>query len=136
MKFISSSIVLLSFLFTSAPAFALSPVPPVERTVNTECIKAAIEVRDTAIINGLDTFSGKVRTALTVRKDALKASWDLSGKSRRDSIRSAWRTYSDSVKTAKHEHQAARRAAWNTFHTTRATCGDKSPSEQNMEVAL
>lgn len=127
---------MLSFLFTSAPAFALSPVPPVERTINAECMKAAIEVRDTAIIGGLDIFSGKVRTALTVRKDALKASWDLSGKSRRDSIKSAWRTYSMSVKSAKNEHQSARRAAWNTFHTARTACGDKSPSEQNMEIAL
>ena len=127
---------MLSFLFTSAPAFALSPVPPVERTINAECMKAAIEVRDTAIIGGLDIFSSKVRTALTVRKDALKAAWDMTGKSRRDSIKSAWRTYSMSVKSAKNEHQSARRATWNTFHTARTACGDKSPSEQNMEIAL
>lgn len=127
---------MLSFLFTSAPVFALSPVPPTEATINAECMKSAIEVRDTSIMTGLDTFSGKVRTALTIRKDALKASWDMSGKTRRDSIKSAWRTYSTSIKSAKQEHQAARRAAWNTFHASRTACGDKSPSEQNMEVVL
>ncbi len=134
MKFISSSIVLLSFLFTGIPAFAQNDNARI--SINAECMKAAIEARDTAIINELDIFSGKIRTALTVRKDALKTSWDLFGKARRDSIRSAWRTYSISTKAAKNEHQTARRTAWNTFHTARAACGDKSPSEQNMEIAL
>lgn len=133
-KFISSSIFLLSFIFIAVPVFAENNNE--RTTINSECMKSAIEVRDTAIIGALDTFSGKVRSALMTRKDTLKTSWDLSGKPRRDAIKSAWRIYNTSIKSAKQEHQSARRAAWTAFHTARAACGDKSPSEQNMEVVL
>lgn len=88
------------------------------------CMQDAVEKRDTSIISSVSTFSTSVTSALTVRKDAIKASWNLSTKEERDSARkSAWENYKTSAVQAKQDLKTGKSKAWDQFRIDRKACG-------------
>lgn len=97
------------------------------KVVDPMCIQNAIEKRDTAVITAFSGFSTSVTTALTVRKDALKAAVILTDKNAKETARkAAWSTFKTSSKTAATTLRTARRAAWTTYETDTKACGVKN----------
>ncbi len=92
--------------------------------VDLACVAAAVDKRDMAMIAAWDKYSAAIKTALSARKDALKAAWALTDKkARNEAIRKAWNAYRDSVKAAKKTFRDERTAAWKQFRTDRRACG-------------
>lgn len=88
------------------------------------CMQDAVEKRDTSIISSVSTYSTAVTSALTVRKDAIKASWSLSTKEERDSARkAAWENYKTSAVQAKQDLKTGKSKAWDQFRIDRKACG-------------
>lgn len=100
------------------------------------CVQAAIESRDTAVSASVDTYAAAAKSALSVRKDALKAAWALAKKAeRREAIKTAWKTYKKAVKTARQTFKESRKTAWNTFKTAMQTCKPaKTQDSTNQSV--
>jgi len=95
------------------------------------CMQTAVETRDTAIISALDTYAATAKSALTARKDALKAAWAIADrKERRTAIKAAWDTYRKAIKEARSTFKASRKTAWDTFKAASKVC--KPAKTQDM----
>lgn len=93
-------------------------------TVDSACMQTAVDKRDTAIMAAVDAYAVSVKTALTTRKDALKAAWALTDKAQRETAsKAAWTAFSGTWKKASQSTKAARKAAWATFKTDAKACG-------------
>ena len=104
-------------------------------TVQLSCVATAVEVRDNAIIAAHDAFSVSIKNALTVRRDALKAAWNISDKTARETAKkAAWSTFKTSSQAAHTAMRAARVAAWNTFNTSATVCGVKNHGEKSHKI--
>lgn len=87
------------------------------------CMIAAVNKRDTALISALDKFHVSTKTALEIRKEALKRAWNLSDeKERTVAIKAAADTFKASARKAAKELKEARRAAWKQYETDRKAC--------------
>ncbi len=101
---------------TTAPA---APKP----ALDVACIQGAIEKRDTAIIGGVDAFGTAIKSALTTRKDALKAAWAVEkAKDRRAARKAAWAAYDKAAKDAHSALKSVRNGAWSTYKTDLKAC--------------
>lgn len=141
MKKLFFSFILISFVFAGVsiafaqeqPATTPTPTTPVitekkpaPQPFDPTCIQNAIEKRDTAIIVAFDKFSAAIKSALGIRKDALKAAWAKpTAKERRAAVREVWNAYKKSTREAGAAAKTERRAAWNQFRTDRIACKDK-----------
>lgn len=142
MKKILFSFILASFVFSGVSiAFAqeqpttttlTTPTTPVITTkpapkpFDPVCIQNAIEKRDTAVIAAFDKFSSTIKSALGVRKDALKAAWAKpTAKERRAAVKAAWDAYKKSTREAVAAAKKERKAAWDQFRKDRIACKDK-----------
>jgi hypothetical protein len=95
------------------------------------CVISAVDKRDTAIIAAFDTYTSAARSALTVRKDALKVAWAIADTSqRKTAIRAAHKTYRSSVMTARNNFKNAKKTAWKQFKSDAKLCGTSVPSEE------
>lgn len=114
----------------AAPALAedtanttATTTPPVRKTLDLACMQSAVEKRDNAIIAAFDAYSASVKTALTTRRDALKAAWGLTDRiQRRDAINAAWKAHRKARNDAFRTLRDARRAAWKQFRADAKTC--------------
>lgn len=98
------------------------------------CMSAAVDVRDTAVLNAFDAYSVSVKSALTARRTALKAAWLVAdAEDREDAVVKAWVDFKASFGTAKRTLRDARNNAWTTFKASRKTCGGEK-SDHNAEV--
>lgn len=96
-------------------------------TLDLACVASAVDKRDTAVDNAWNTYSAAISSALTTRRDALKAAWVLTDvTARRTAVKAAWTSYSAAHRTAWNTWTAARRAAWKQFATDRKACGVKT----------
>lgn len=140
MKKIIFSFALLSFMFLGVsfafaqeqPATTATPTTPVitekpmPKPFDPVCIQNAIETRDTAIIAAFDKFSSAIKSALGIRKDALKAAWAKPiAKERRAAVKAAWDAYKKSTREAAALAKKERKAAWDQFRKDRIACKDK-----------
>lgn len=103
------------------------------------CIKPAVEKRETAIGAAFGAYTTSATTALTARKTALLAAWDLTdATARQTAIRTAWKTYRDATQTARKTLRAARVSAWTQFATDVKACGAtlsaSSEASHSMEI--
>ena len=104
-------------------------------TVQLSCVSTAVEVRENAIIAAHDAFAVSIKSALTVRRDALKAAWNIADKATRETARkSAWTTFRTSSQAAHTAMRAARVAAWTTFNTSATVCGVKNHGEKSHKI--
>lgn len=100
------------------------------------CMQAAIEERDTAIVTAVDAWHATVKIALTRRKDALKAAWNIEERhARRQAIRQAWSDYRKSSHEARRELRRDKHEAWETFRRERKDCR-VSPSDDQSSASL
>lgn len=105
-----------------------------------QCMASAVEKRDNSIISAVDTFNAAIKSALGVRKDAVKAVWNTADSAARQTARkSAEATFKTSVKAAHEKVRSDRKAAWSTFDSDANTCGFKNHGEKleivNVPVA-
>lgn len=118
-------------LATSVPLVAKLATP-----TNLVCMQTAVEKRDNAIIAAWDTFSASMKSALTTRRDALKAGWAKEvRKDRRTALHEAWRAYKNARKAAREAFRNSRNAAWNTFRTEGKACKGVSRLDEGANEA-
>lgn len=87
------------------------------------CMQAAVDKRDSAIIVAWDAYSVSMKTALSTRKDALKAAWAKSAiAERRTALKAAWEAYRKATQTSRNALNKAKREAWNQFSKDRKAC--------------
>lgn len=100
-------------------------------TIDIACVRNAIEKRDTAVIAAVDAYATAVKSALSTRKDAEKAAWNLTDRTaRRTALKAAQMTYRNSVRAARKAFRDARNSAWKQFRTDRKACGGSAGSEE------
>ncbi len=101
-------------------------------TVDTTCIKNAIEKRDNAVISALNIFNSSVSLALAARRDALKAAWDLTDKAqRKEALKTAWGNYKTSLKDSRTTLKDTKKTTWKQFYIDRKACGKAVSGEDN-----
>lgn len=114
-------------------AFALPASAATTKTataVDGKCMETAVDKRDTAIMNAIDTFHTAVKTALTTRKDALSAAWgNTDTTARKEALKTAWTNWKNEAKAARQSLNTARKSAWSTFQTDRKACKVTSSSD-------
>lgn len=139
MKKILFSFILASFVFsgvsiafaqeqptTTTPTTPVITAKPTPKPFDPVCIQNAIEKRDTAVIAAFDKFSSTIKSALGVRKDALKAAWAKpTAKERRAAVLAAWNAYKKLTREAVALAKKERKAAWDQFRKDRIACKDK-----------
>lgn len=127
---LAAAIVLPVFAETRHNATGTQTQAPTNQ-VNVACVQAAIEKRDTAIIAAVDAYATAVKSALSTRKDAEKAAWNLTDRNaRRTALKAAQTTYRNSVRVARKAFRDARNSAWKQFRTDRKACGGSTGSEE------
>jgi hypothetical protein len=128
-----------------APAFAESDAASSSssRPVKYDgaCMSSAVDKRDTAVVTAFDTFSASLKTALTTRKDALKAGWSqTSTDARKSALKAAWQTFQQSQKSAREAFRKSKQAAWKQFKTDAKTCkantSEEGGSAETGDVSL
>lgn len=93
------------------------------KDVDLACVQTAVEKRENAIISAFDTQSSVVKTALSARKDALKAAWAITDqKERHVAIKKAWSDFTVTAKKAKTQLRKDRDSAWETFRQDIKAC--------------
>ncbi|TAL20454.1 hypothetical protein EPN90_00995 [Patescibacteria group bacterium] len=113
---------------TNQPAAVVKPV------LDLACVQSAVEKRDNAIIAAVDTYSTHVKTALTTRRDALKAAWGMADRvERRKAIRAAWDAFRGTWRKEKRALTDARRAAWKQFRADAKACKATGASGVSLE---
>ena len=118
------SFVILGLLAVSAPVFADNgknkhASSTVMTAADLACMRNAINARETAIQGSFSRFAASISNALVVRQKALTDAWSQTDRTvRRTAIKTAWKTYTDSLKQAHRTLRTERDNAWNTFKTT------------------
>ena len=96
------------------------------------CMQNAVNKRDTAIVSAVDKYSTSVKSALTTRRDALKAAWALTdAKESKKARNAAWDMYRKSIKTARRLFSQDKAAAWKQFKIDAKACHAKSGDADN-----
>lgn len=135
-KFIQVAVA-LSFL-ASVPVYAESTSTEKENRKpiiqpSPACMQAAIDKRDNAIMASWTSFGTAGTSALTTRRDALKAAWNLTDrKERAKATAAAWSAFKTASRDARKTFNDGRRGAWKQFYTDRKACraqGDDNSSE-------
>ncbi len=127
-KYLAAGISGALALAVAIPAFAATDKAMMKSskaavTVDTACMQAAIDKRETALIAGVDVYSASVKTALTVRKDALKAAWAITDKTARNTaIKAAWTAFQGTWKNASAAMKTVKKSAWAAFNTDAKAC--------------
>lgn len=98
------------------------------------CSANAIDKREGAIIAGADANAVSIKSALTTRREGLKALY-AAGKTEgsKDMRKAVWTTFSSSMKSAANDMRTARKSAWSIFETDMKSCGVKNSGEK-LEV--
>ena len=86
------------------------------------------------IITAADTNAAAVKSALTARRDGLKALY-AAGRTEghKDERKAIWSAFSSSTKSAMSDMRSSRKSAWATFETDMRACGVKNSNEK-LEV--
>lgn len=127
----------------AVPAFAMesntgssSSARMERKQVDGACMSSAVDKRDTAIVTAFDAFAASTKTALTTRKDALKAAWALTDTAQRQTaLKAAWKTFTTSHKSAREAFRTAKKAAHQQFRTDAKTCKGNTSEEGNVEMS-
>jgi hypothetical protein len=110
---------LLTGLLTMTTAVPVS----FAKTYNTQCIQTAIEKQEGVFISAFDAYYATVRSAMIVRKDALKNAWIITDTAqRRDAIRLAQKNFATTEKSARKARRDAEKAAAKTFKNEAKLC--------------
>jgi hypothetical protein len=117
-----------SLLLAVFPVIAAQQTGKAPREADVACIQSAIYERDTYLANMAGDWSSSVKEALEARRDAEKASWDISDqKERRIVQRKAWSDYGKVLRAANKAKIKERTQAWKKFDNDRQQCEVYSP---------
>lgn len=104
------------------------------KEVDLVCMQTAVEKRDNAVIGALDTFYANVKTALTARRDSVKAAWGVEDPdARKAAIRKAWKDFRGTWKSEKKALKKAKKVAWKQFKEDREVCGGEGEGTGESE---
>lgn len=104
-------------------------------TVDRTCMATAVAVRETSVATAWTTFSTKMLTNLTNRKNSLVAAWNIADTTARNqALTTAWKTWKTAKKSAHEQLKSSRKAAWDTFKATaKASCKVEVPKQEGLE---
>lgn len=108
------------------------------QTINLACVKAAVDKRETSIINTHSAFSTAITSAFNIRKTELLAAWDIvNWKDRNVAIKATWKKFNEANKTARKTFNETRKAAWTQFTAERKACKAQPTGEsQGLDLNL
>jgi hypothetical protein len=87
------------------------------------CVKTAVGVREGAVGSAFTTFSSSVSSALSARASALATAWGYASTTERGpAIRTAWKTYSESIRMARQTLRETKKTVWGTFKDSVKAC--------------
>jgi hypothetical protein len=117
-----------SLLLSIFPVVAAQQTGKALREADVTCIQSAINERDTSLANMAGGWSSSIKEALVARRDAEKASWDISDqKERRIVQRKTWSDYGKVLRAANKAKIKERTQAWKKFDNDRQQCEIYSP---------
>lgn len=105
---------------------------PAPTATQLACVQTAVGKREDAVMSAVDSYTSAWKSALSTRKTALTAAWNITvNKDRNAAIRSAWNAFKSAKRDAMMTHRTAIKAAWGAFKTDRRACGPSAgePSE-------
>ena len=128
-KIIISSILMLFCLSFYLPVLAAAPA------ADLTCMQNAVDKRDSAIITAWDKYSAAAKSALEVRKAALKSAWAITDKTQRvTAIRKAWNDYKAAIKSARKAFASEKKAVWKTWKTDAKACKGNAEDKTSESV--
>lgn len=105
---------------------------PDASSFNGQCMSTASDKRDTAMIAAVETHHASVKTALTVRRDAVKAAWLLTDKTQRETaLKAAHDAFRTSSQKSRQVFDAARKTAHTAFKTDATSCKVAVPASES-----
>ena len=117
-----------SLLLAGFPVLAQQGSSKAPREADIACIQNAIDARDTSLANMTSGWSSSVKEALEARRDAEKASWNVSDyKERRIAQRKTWSDYDKILRVSNKTKTKERVQAWKKFEHDRQQCEVYSP---------
>lgn len=98
-----------------------------------QCILAAVEKRDNAIIAAIDARYNATKLAFQTRKTELVAAWSIDNREeRRRAIKEAWNKFDKSIREANKAFKTAKKKAWSDFYKDRKACGQTVISDDRF----
>lgn len=95
-----------------------------EPKIDLVCMQTAVEKKENAEIAATDTFNTGIKTAMTVRRDALKSAWGIEDrKIREEATKKAWKDFRRTMKTLQKVMNKAMRTAVRQFEDDSYDCG-------------
>jgi hypothetical protein len=110
-----------------------------KKAIDGACVASAVGVREDALITAHAAHSTAVTTALTARKTALMAAWNLTDvKARRTAREAAWATFRTARKASNATLKTSVTTAYTAFNTAAKACGvhEKEQAEMSSGVSL
>jgi len=104
-------------LFATSLVFAQNNTP-------SQCLGAIVAVRESALDSAMTTYTEAVSNAYAARATALAAAYaqTTSNKAIHNSVKSAWSTFTQSMKDARTTWRSARNGAWSAFGASAKSC--------------
>ncbi len=122
-NYVTKVILIAGVMFAGFPVFAQEPASKVSDKIGISCIQDAIDERDTSLATLVSGWSSSVKSALETRREAEKASWDISNyKERRLAQRKAWGDYGKTLRSSNAAKKKERIRAWKKFEHDRKGC--------------
>lgn len=107
----------------SSTSVSSSSSSSVAANADLACMSAAIDARETAIINARTTFNASVMAALNTRREKLKAAYTIANDGeRRVAINAAWDAFAKAVADARAAYRTSVQASWKTFVQASVNC--------------
>ncbi len=127
-KLALSTAIALTSALVAMPAFAetssnASASAQVTSSADLACMSAAVDVRETALINAQTSFNGSILSARQTLRTSLMAAFTISNnKDRRVAIKAAWKVYVDAAVKARKQFTTSMNAAWKAYATATVNC--------------
>ncbi|MFH0792333.1 MAG: hypothetical protein V1905_03915 [bacterium] len=97
--------------------------PPEKANFDVNCVKPAVEKRETAIIASYDKMSACAKTALTQRKTSVFEAWGKTDNVERRTMRNtAWTAFTKAKRACQQIYKAEVKATWKLFHEETKSC--------------
>ena len=130
-RFVRAAIAATIVLSSIAPAFADSMGT---KTVDTACMKTAVQTREQAVQAAFETFHTSVAAAYDKRETDLVAAWGMTdAAARKKAIKDAWSAFKKSSQGARKSFKETRNNAWKTFKNSAKTCHGSTADETGAE---
>ncbi len=102
--------------------------------VDATCMQTAVGTREESLLTAWEEYTSDITSALKQRKSALYDAWGVSEiKDRNAAIKSAWKSWKESSRSAHVQLKKDRKAAWETFKkTVRTSCKISTPKDESL----